>query len=262
MSFCAKSEILRILHLQFFHIFSLDFYEVLIYNYFGEFNLSNYRRKKKDKVPDKAVPKHRLNAISKVAFIVFGLLVFRIGWIQFVDGAELKELASRQQTLNKIISPKRGTIYDTNGKVLAMSAEVDTITINPSAFIVEDKNKTDVENREATQHLQMKVAEGLSQIFSLDYETVLNQVKSEKKVETIIKKIDRDLVNQLYAWEEENKIKVGINVDPDNKRYYPYDNLASHVIGFTGTDSNGLFGVENKWDSVLQGTSREDCNDC
>lgn len=56
------------------------------------------------------------------------------------------------------------------------------------------------------------------------------------------------------------RFRVGINIDPDNKRYYPYDNLASHIIGFTGTDSQGLFGVENKWDSTLQGRARKDFN--
>ena len=100
------------------------------------------KRKGKKKVLDKAIPAYRLKVASKIMIIVFALLIVRIGFIQFVQGAELKELASRQQTLNKIISPKRGAIYDANGKALAMSASVDTITINPSKFIVkESKSK-------------------------------------------------------------------------------------------------------------------------
>ncbi|MDE5831203.1 MAG: peptidoglycan glycosyltransferase, partial [Clostridia bacterium] len=204
-----------------------------------------------------AIPAYRLKAVSKIMIIVFVLLAIRIGYIQFVQGAELKELASRQQTLNKIISPKRGCIYDTNGKALAMSAGVDTITINPAKFIVKKSSNIDETTAKyKTIELQEKVAKGLSEIFSLDYETVLAQVKSENSVETIIKQVEKDLVDKLETWMKENEIKSGINIDEDNKRYYPYGNLASHVIGFTGTDSQGLYGIENKWDSELKGTSR------
>lgn len=103
--------------------------------------------------------------------------------------------------------------------------------------------------------LQEKVAKGLSEIFELDYETVLAQVQSSNPVETIIKKVEQESVDKLKSWMEENKIAVGINIDEDNKRYYPYGDLAAHVIGFTGTDSQGLYGIEHKWDSTLKGTS-------
>lgn len=221
------------------------------------------KSKGKKKVLDKAVPAYRLKAASKIMMIIFALLIVRIGFIQFVQGAELKELASRQQTLNKIISPKRGAIYDTNGKSLAMSASVDTITINPSKFKVKASKSKNIDETTAkykTIELQETVARGLSEIFELDYETVLAQVKSDKSVETIIKQVEKDLVDKLESWMKENEITEGINIDEDNKRYYPYGNLASHVIGFTGTDSQGLYGIENKWDSELKGTSRQNCN--
>ena len=186
------------------------------------------------------------------------------GWIQFVEGAELKEKASRQQTLNKIISAKRGTIYDTNAKPLAISAPVDTITINPAKFIVEtDSNGISYDKDVAeikTLALQKKVAQGLSEIFSLDYETVLAQVQSENGTETIIKKVEQDLVDKLKTWMEENDVKAGINIDEDTKRYYPYGEKAAYVIGFTGTDSQGLYGIESAWEDTLRGTSRKNCN--
>ena len=215
--------------------------------------MEKYNKKNRKKEKEQGVPAYRLRATMKIMIIIFVLLTTRIGWIQFVQGAELKELASRQQTLNKIISPERGTIYDTNGKILAISAPVDTITINPKEFIVEDED--DEVAKVKTEALQKKVAEGLAQIFALDYDTVLSQVQSERATETIIKKVESNVVDELKKWMEENKITTGINIDPDNKRYYPYENLASHVIGFTGTDSTGLYGIELKWDSTLQGTS-------
>lgn len=213
-------------------------------------------KRNKKKVLDKAVPSHRLKATSKVMVIIFVLLVTRIGWIQFVQGAELKEMASRQQTLNKIITPKRGYIYDTNGKALAISVPVDTITINPAKFIIKTSKDVDEETAKyKTLALQEKVATGLSQIFSLSYEEVLAKVQSNKQTETIIKYVEQEAVDTLNAWMKENEVKDGINIDKDNKRYYPYGTLASHLIGFTGTDNTGLYGVENKWNSYLQGTS-------
>ncbi len=216
--------------------------------------LEKNKRKNRKKVPDKAIPGYRLKATSKVMVIIFALLTVRIAWIQFVQGSELKELASRQQTLNKIITPKRGYIYDTNGKQLAGSVLVDTISINPAKFVVDDKDEATAKYK--TLELQEKVASGLSEIFSLDYDTVLAQVKSEKSTEVIAKQVENDLVEKLKEWMKENKVTAGINIDEDNKRFYPYGSLASHVIGFTGTDSNGLYGVEYKWDEQLSGTSR------
>ncbi len=195
----------------------------------------------------------RLVTTAVCMIIIFVLLIIRIGWIQFVQGSELKEAASRQQTLSKIISPKRGTIYDTNGKAIAISAPVDTITINPNYIVAQDKDK-EVE-KQKTKELKEKVAKGLSDIFALDYGTVLAQVNSEKSIETIIKKVEYDKVEELKKWMEDNKITTGINIEEDSKRYYPYGNLASHLIGFTGTDSQGLYGLEYKWDSILKGTS-------
>ena len=64
-----------------------------------------------------------------IIFLIFILLIGRIGYLQFIDGNHLKELAYNQQTINQIISPKRGNIYDSTGKSLAISAQVDTITI-------------------------------------------------------------------------------------------------------------------------------------
>ena len=186
-----------------------------------------------------------------VILIVFVLLVGRIAYLQFIDGSHLKELAYQQQTINQILSPKRGNIYDSTGKALAISAQVDTITINPTKI----KGDTD----EETKTLKETVAKGLSDIFALDYNETLEKVNSNSQVETIIKKVEQEKVDELENWMKENKISVGINIDEDNKRYYPYGELASSVIGFCGSDNQGLSGIESKWDSVLTGTPRKNC---
>ena len=164
-------------------------------------------------------------------------MIVKIGYLQFVQGNELKELAYQQQTINQIISPKRGNIYDSTGKSLAISAQVDTVTINPKK--IEDKDKE-------------TIIKGLSDI--LDYNEVSQKVNSESQVETIIKKVEQEKIDQLKNWMNENDIKIGINIDEDSKRYYPYDNVASHLLGFCGNDNQGLTGIESKWDDVLTGT--------
>ena len=79
-----------------------------------------------------------------VVVIIFLVLLIRIGILQFVQGSELKEKAYNQQAINQIISPKRGNIYDSTGKIaLAIGAQVDTITINPSKFVKEDEKDTE-----------------------------------------------------------------------------------------------------------------------
>ena len=188
----------------------------------------------------------KLKTTLIVSILIFILLLGRIGFLQFVQGSYLKELAYNQQTINQIISPKRGNIYDSTGKALAIGAQVDTITINPTKI----SKDSDAETKE----LKEKVAKGLSDIFTLDYNEVLEKVNSTSQVETIIKKVDQDKVDELKQWMKDNEITVGINIDEDTKRYYPYGNVASSVIGFCGSDNQGLSGIESKWDSVLTGT--------
>ena len=166
----------------------------------------------------------KLRSLLIFTILVFTLLIGRIGFIQFVQGNSLKEMAYQQQTINQIISPKRGNLYDATGKSLAIGAQVDTITINPTK--IEKANDSD------TKDYKEKVAKGLCEIFALNYDEILEKVNSKSQVETIIKKVDQEKVDQLKQWMKENKITTGINIDEDTKRYYPYGSVASNVIGF------------------------------
>ena len=203
----------------------------------------NYRRNvssKKSKIIDRPIPIRRLRTLSIISAIIFGYLIIRLFWIQFVNGASLKEMASRQQTLNTIISPKRGSIYDLNGKALAISENVDTVSVNPTKIALEKKELT---------------AKGLSDIFDLDFNETLEKISSTSPIVTIVKKVEHDKINELRNWMNTNKITTGINIDEDTKRYYPYSNLASSVIGFCGTDNQGLAGIEASYDNILTGRS-------
>ncbi len=183
--------------------------------------------------------KKRMRNEIIVVFLIMFLIVGRISWIQFIDGDRLKYMAYVQHTLDRKINPKRGTIYDATGeKVLAVSATVRTITVNPVNISKDDKEK---------------VARALSDIFGVDYESTLKKVSKRSSIETIAKKVEKEQADELMKWMEENNILTGINVDEDTKRYYPYNSLASQIIGFCGSDNQGLNGIEALYDSKLKG---------
>ena len=183
--------------------------------------------------------KKRLKYILYISFFICLLLIIKIGFIQFVQGKELKKMAYSQQTLNRKINSKRGTIWDSTGEnALAVSASVETVTINPKNIKKEDKEK---------------VASKLSEIFDLGYEKVLKKVNKNSSIENIVKKVDKDKTDELRIWMNDNNIENGINIDEDTKRYYPYSSLASNVIGFTGSDNQGLDGIEARYDYILKG---------
>lgn len=184
--------------------------------------------------------KKRLMKMLIIAFILCNLLMVRVGYIQLIQGAELQAKAYAQQTLNRNINPKRGTIWDATGKVpLAVSASVETISVNPTNIAKADKER---------------VARALTDIFDLDYEKTLKKVSKNSSIETIVKKVDKEKTDKLRIWMKENNIVSGINIDEDSKRYYPYSTLAAQVIGFTGSDNQGLDGIESRYDDILKGT--------
>ncbi|MCI8444047.1 MAG: PASTA domain-containing protein [Clostridia bacterium] len=174
-----------------------------------------------------------------ICFLIMLCLIGRLGMIQFVQGSELSTLAYQQQTLDRKINPKRGTIYDaTRKKVLAVSSTVETVTVNPGNIAKEDKEK---------------VAKKLSDLFELDYEKTLKKVTKRSSIETIAKKVEKEKTDDLRVWMEQNKITTGINMDEDTKRYYPYSTFAAQIIGFCGADNQGLDGIEAKYDNELKG---------
>lgn len=178
--------------------------------------------------------------IVVVLMCMIGLGV-RLFWIQFCMGGKLKEMAYLQHTLERAFNPKRGTIYDATGeRILAVSASVESVTVNPVNIKKEDREK---------------LSKKLSELFDLDYDKVLKKVSKRSSIETIVKKIGKEKSNELRAWLKQNNISTGVNIDVDTKRYYPYNSLASQIIGFCGSDNQGLMGIESKYEELLKGSS-------
>lgn len=187
----------------------------------------------------------RIMILLIVIVVAILVLIGRLCIIIFVHGEEYSQAAYNNQTKNEMITPSRGTIYDCNGEVLAMSVPVDTVSINPKSIKYSNGKKVDKE----------LLAEGFSTIFEdLTYEDVLEKVSSTSAVEIIAKKVSNDKIELLKTWMNENKITSGINIDEDSKRNYPYNDLASNLIGFCGTDNTGISGLEERWNDVLTGS--------
>ena len=192
-------------------------------------------------MPISLTNKKKMRNALFITIIIFILLTARLSYIQFIWGAELSQMASSQQAQSRSITAKRGTIYDSTGKyVLAMSSSVESVSVNPTNITNENKEK---------------VAKALSEIFELDYETVFKKVSKRSSIETIVKKVDKEKTDELRKWMEDTGISAGINIDEDSKRYYPYNDLAAQVIGFCGSDNQGLDGIEAKYDEVLKGVN-------
>ena len=208
--------------------------------------------KPKNKKVKTASPNKRLRGILIAVIVVFLIIIFRIGWLQFVEGASLKEMMYDQLITSEILTPKRGSIYDSTGKTLAISAQVDTVSVDPRKFIQTDEDG-DVDEFK-TKAYREKIAKSFSDIFELDYEETLNKISTDSSFVVIAKKVEKDKIDRLREWMEKEEVYSGISIDEDTKRYYPYNNLASSLIGFCNDDNQGSEGLEYYWNSTLTGT--------
>lgn len=173
-------------------------------------------------------------------FVVWGL---RVGWIQIVRGDELSRQALSQQTSDDAVSAKRGNIFDRNYKVLATNSTVETISISPETVrksIESNKLNTD------------SVAEEIAAILELDKDTVKDKIAKKIQSEPLKKKVEKSVADKLREYVNSVKLS-GVAFTEDVKRYYPYNNFAAQVIGFCGTDNQGLEGIESVYDDELSG---------
>lgn len=199
-------------------------------------------KKKIIKIDNKG--RKRLQGVLIAILFIFLALIIRICYLQFIKGNSLKEMAVKNQLSSKTIEANRGTIYDSTGKVLAKSTDVDSVYINPSKLKYSDG--TDV-NKEILAH-------AFSDIFELDYEETLNKINEKKSNFKIVDKVDNEKIEELKKWKEENEVS-GISIEDDIKRAYPYNNLASNLIGFTRTDGSGAMGLEYTLEDILSGVA-------
>lgn len=177
--------------------------------------------------------------LASLLIVGFGVVVFRLVKLQLVEGEKLQQMATEQQLKDTKINAQRGTIYDRNMKPLAQSATVWTVVLEP-AYLKDPE-------------LIEKIANGLAPILEMDKSEILEKAKKKSFYTVLKRKVESDVKDKIIAFQKENKITTGIRLVEDYKRYYPYGDFAACVIGFTGTDSQGLSGLESYYDEYLTG---------
>ncbi|MEG2008942.1 MAG: penicillin-binding transpeptidase domain-containing protein [Oscillospiraceae bacterium] len=190
--------------------------------------------------PNKMMLSRTLILLIVCGIVAFSVLAIRLFQLQIINHDFYQTKAISQQVRRTTVAAKRGTIYDTNMKILAKSASVDTININPH----------DIKMNEEDPQL---IADGLSKILGVDYNSILEKTRDTKSwYKTIARKVEPEISDQVRKFKNDNELK-GIMIEEDSKRYYPYGSLASHVIGFVGMENEGRAGIEYKDDSLLTG---------
>lgn len=170
-----------------------------------------------------------------IALVCFALslavLSMRVGYIMLFKAEEYQKMAYEQQTRDRLITPKRGSILDRNGKGMAVTESVSAVSVIHAQ----------IENEEET-------AEALAEILDLDYEEVLEDVSENVALKRIKSKVDKETASKLRELE-----LPGVMIDEDVERTYPYYTLAASVIGFVGKDNQGIIGLESKYEEYLKG---------
>ena len=161
------------------------------------------------------------------AFVLIGARLYKL---QIADHELYESRAIDQQLRSTTITAHRGTIFDRNGNVLAMSATADTIYISPVEIAIYEE---DIE----------LIAKGLAEILDKDASDIAEKAKDRSSwYKTIASKVDEETASKVRSFKNEHKLN-GVKIETDTKRVYPGGTLAAHVIGFVGTENSGLSGV-------------------
>ena len=181
---------------------------------------------------------------------MFIVLFFKLYSLQIPRHEELQSKAVSQQTRSSVVNADRGTIYDASGNILAISSTAETIFLSP-------KEINDALNDEKNPVTWTKetLAGALADILDVSEEGILKKMARTNSMYEVLKyRVEEDVANEVRQYINDHKVK-GVFLTTDAKRYYPYSDLASHVIGFVGTDYTGLYGLEAEYDKDLQGKS-------
>lgn len=180
----------------------------------------------------------RTKVVRFFALLCFAAVAVNMFRIQILNYEKYKTRATQIQLRETELSARRGTIYDANMKVMAQTATVWTIFVSP-AESKEDQHRT--------------IARGLSEILEVDEQTILTKLgRTSSYYEVVKQKVDKPVADQVIRFCKENKLS-GVNIVEDYKRYYPYGDFAATILGFCGSDNQGLAGLESYYDEELTG---------
>ena len=200
------------------------------------------RKNAGDRPPNRRMLRRTLALMLVCGIAAFIVLIVRLYSLQIIHHEEYETAAIEQQIRETTLDPGRGSIYDRNMKILAMSASADTIYISPAEIVMYKEDP-------------LLIAQTLSDILEVDYGKILEMTRDTKSwYKTVARRVEQELSDKVREFKNEFGLK-GVKIEPDTKRYYPYSSLACHVIGFVGYENTGLSGLELSMDKALTGTT-------
>ncbi len=187
------------------------------------------------------------------AVLLFCALLLRIFLLQTVDYEHYQQKVLSQMTTESSVNATRGNIYDANGVLLATNISTYRVFISPSTIA---HAQSEHDQQGSNIRLDTLIAENLSQILGVEYDFVLKQTTYTKYLDRTIKReVDEDTADLIREFIDEYDLEQMIYMETTSTRYYPYTTLASHVLGFTGSDGTGLYGLEYYYNEMLSGTN-------
>ncbi|MBQ8311044.1 MAG: PASTA domain-containing protein [Clostridia bacterium] len=194
----------------------------------------------------------RASVLLGLSVLLFSVLLLRIFLLQTVDYEHYQQKVLEQMTTQSSVNASRGNIYDRNGAVLAKNVSTYRVFISPSTIA---KAQSEHDQNGSNIRLDTLIAEHLSEILDRSYDFVLEQTTYTRVLDrTIQKEVDEETADRVRAFIDEYSLQQMIYLESTHTRYYPYATLASHVLGFTGSDGTGLYGLEYQYDEQLSGT--------
>ena len=198
------------------------------------------RKRAGDHPPTDKMLRRTLFLLGVCGIAAFLVLIGKLFDIQILHHNQYETAAIEQQVRETAIDSGRGSIYDRNMNILAMSASADTIYISPAEIVMYDEDP-------------VLIAQNLSRILGADYGKIMEMTQDTKSwYKTVARKVEQEVSDEVRAFKNEYKLN-GVKIESDSKRYYPYSSLACHVIGFVGYENSGLAGLELSMNSVLTG---------
>ena len=195
----------------------------------------------------------RAAVLMGVAVLLFSALLVRILLLQTVKYDYYRQKVLEQITTESSVNASRGNIYDANGVLLATNITTYRVFISPSS-IARAQSSHDQEG--SNIRLDTLISEKLSAILNVSYDFVLKQTTYTKYLDrTIAREVDEDTADIVRAFIDEYDLEQMIYMESSYTRHYPYSALASHVLGFTGSDGTGLYGLEFQYNKMLAGTN-------
>jgi cell division protein FtsI (penicillin-binding protein 3) len=188
--------------------------------------------------------RRRVGAFVVLFVLIAATLIGRAFYLQILCAEAWKERASDQHQKIVRLTPQRGAIYDRSGEALAVSLEADSFYLDPVRM-------REVQELPPGSEVYRRYAEDIARILDLDYASVLQKMETDKRFYWLKRRVSREEAEQIEALEI-----PGVDSIKEHKRWYPNGRLAGQIVGFSGTDNQGLEGLERFYNSTLAGGER------